>query len=73
MAGFVWVDLVTDNGELVRIECPQKYEDDLHRSLENCMKRRDWWSPCQFDGCSAEFMGLHLGRVNMARVVGRLT
>ncbi|MCU7877150.1 MAG: hypothetical protein KZQ84_10170 [Candidatus Thiodiazotropha sp. (ex Lucinoma borealis)] len=72
MAARVWVDLIMDNGELVRIECPSKHEDDLHKSLEHCMKRRDWWSPYQFDGCKAEYMGILLDRVNMGRVVGEL-
>jgi len=68
----VFVDLVMDNGELVRIECPGKHEDDLHSSIENCMKRRDWWSPNRFDGCHAEYMGMAVSRVNMARVIGEL-
>jgi hypothetical protein len=68
----VLIDLVLDNGELVRIECPNKYEDDLHESIEECLKRRDWWSSGQFDGCSATYVGLMLGRVNMARVIGMM-
>jgi hypothetical protein len=68
----VWVDLVMDTGELVRIECPAKHEDALHDSLSASMKRRDWWSAAQFDGCTAEFMGIQLDRVNMARVIGEL-
>lgn len=67
-----YIDLVLNTGELVRIECPNKHEDDLYESIENAMKRRDWWSPSRFDGCSATFMGLHIGRVNMAQVVGAL-
>lgn len=68
----VYVDLVLDTGELVRIEAPNKVEDQLHETLEHAMKRRDWWAPSQFDGCSAEFLGMRMDRVNMARVVGRL-
>ena len=68
----VYVDLMMDNGELTRIECPDKHEDELYGSLENSMKRRDWWSPGQFDKCTAEYMGIRLGRVNTARVVGML-
>lgn len=68
----VYVDLVLDNGEIVRIECPNKFHDELHESIEHAMKRRDWWSPARFDGCSAEFMGMRMDRVNMARVVGTL-
>lgn len=67
-----YLDLVLDTGELVRIECPSKFEGDLHESIEHAMKRRDWWSPAQFDGCRAELLGLQLARVNMARVIGTL-
>lgn len=67
-----YVDLVLDNGELVRIECPEKFGDQLHDTLEHAMKRREWWSTNRFDGCRAEYMGLSLDRVNMARVVGEL-
>lgn len=66
----VYVDLIMDNGELVRIECPGKHEDELHDSLEHCLKRRDWWSPDQFVDCRAEYLGHLLTRVNMGRVVG---
>lgn len=68
----VFLDLMLDNGELVRVECPTKHEDDLHESLEHAMKRGDWWSPKQFDGCRAEYMGTNLNRVAMRRVVGTL-
>ena len=67
-----YIDLVVDNGELVRIECPEKYFDECHESLTNAMKRRDWWSPLRFDGCKAEYMGMHMERVSMDRVVGML-
>lgn len=67
-----YIDLVLDSGELVRIECPSKHEDALYESLEHAMKRRDWWSPAQFDKCTATFIGLGMDRVNMARVVGTL-
>ena len=68
----VYVDLVLDSGELVRIECPSKFEDELHDSLEHSLKRGDWWAPTRFDGCRAEFLGMSLDRVNMRRVIGRL-
>lgn len=68
----VFVDLVTKGGELVRIECPGKFEDELHDTIENAMKRRDWWSRCQFDGCSMTYMGLQLDRVNMGEIIGTL-
>jgi hypothetical protein len=67
-----FVDLVLDTGELVRIECPNKHHDALYDSLENAMKRRDWWAPGRFDGCKAELMGIRLDRVAMGRVVGML-
>lgn len=68
----VFVDLVTDAGQLVRIECPKKFEDQLHDSLNNAMQRGDWFSCARFDGCSLEFMGLSLDRFFMPRVVGML-
>lgn len=68
----IYVDLMMDSGDLVRIECPSRLEDDLHSSLEHAMKRRDWWNPGMFDKCTAEYLGVRLGRVNMARVVGML-
>lgn len=67
-----YTDLVMDNGELVRIECPEKYCDDLAEALENCMKRRDWWNPGMFADCEAKYMGHRLDRVNMGRVVATL-
>ncbi len=67
-----YLDLLLDNGELVRIECPGKFDDELHDTLGNALKRRDWWSPNLFDGCSAEYLGVRLDRVNMGRVVGVL-
>jgi hypothetical protein len=68
----IYIDLVTDKGELVRIECPEKFEDALHDTLNSAMKRGDWWSPVQFDGCRMEYLGLSLDRVNMGKVVGEL-
>lgn len=67
-----YIDLVLDSGDLVRIECQSKHEDELHDALSNAQKRRDNWSPAMFDGCRAEFLGIALNRVNMARVVGML-
>ena len=68
----IYVDLVMDNGELIRIECPDKFEDELHETLDNTRKRNDWWSCNQFDGCKAEYMGHGLDRINMKRVIGEL-
>jgi hypothetical protein len=70
MAGLVFVDLVLDNGQLVRIECPAKHEDELHDSLEASLKTRSWWAPGRFDRCTAQFLGHNLDRVDMGRVVG---
>ena len=67
-----WIDLVIDNGELVRIELPQKFEDEVWQSIVDAMKRREWWATSQFEGCSATYIGNQLDRVNMARVVGTL-
>lgn len=67
-----YVDLLAENGEIVRIECPDKYFDDLYETIENSMKRGDWWSPGQWDGCSATYMGIQISRVNMKKVVGML-
>lgn len=67
-----FVDLVTDTNQLVRIECPPEFEDQLHDSLQNAMKCGDWWSPCRFDGCTAELNGMLLDRVAMSRIVGML-
>jgi hypothetical protein len=68
----VYVDLVLDNGRLVRVECPGKHEDDLHDSLNNAQATGEWWTPAQFDGCTTTYLGHRLDRVNMARVVGRM-
>lgn len=68
----IYVDLVLDTNDLVRIECPNKYEDALHDALENAMKQRTTWSPGMFDGCSASLNGLSLGRVVMSHVVAML-
>jgi hypothetical protein len=68
----VFIDLVLDNGELVRIECPSRHEDALHEALDYTRKRRDWWSPAMFDGCHVEYMGHAMRRINMSRVVGML-
>lgn len=68
----IYLDLVLDNGELVRVECPNKHQDEMHETMQHAMKRRDVWSPLQFDGCKAEYLGMGLDRVNMARVIGML-
>ncbi|MEY4375711.1 MAG: hypothetical protein RJB26_261 [Pseudomonadota bacterium] len=67
-----WIDLVLDNGELVRIELPERLEDEVREDIDNALRRRDWWSTRTIDGCSATFMGLRIDRVNMGRVVAML-
>lgn len=67
----VLVDLILDNGELVRIGCPGQHEDEFMDSINNAIKMADEWSPRQFENCSATYRGIYLERVNMARVVGR--
>lgn len=67
----IFIDLVLDNGEFVRIECPGRHEDELYESIENAIKLGEEWSPRRFDNCTATYRGIWLERVNMARVVGR--
>jgi hypothetical protein len=67
-----WIDLVLDNGEIVRVELPKKFEDEVREDIDNAMRRRDWWAVRCCEGVSAEFMGMKLDRVNMARVVAML-
>jgi len=69
----IYEDLMLDNGEIIRIECPEKYSDDFYEAITNSMKRGDEWSTSMFDGCSASYMGIGIERVNMKRVIGRLT
>ena len=65
-----FIDLVMDNGNLVRIECKTRDEDEVRDTLENALKTGGWWAPARWEGCSAEYLGHRLDRVNMARVVG---
>ena len=67
-----YVDLLMDNGEITRIECPTKFYDDLYEAIDNAMKRKDWWSPDMFDGCRAEYMGVGITRIAVPRVIGIL-
>ena len=68
----VFVDLVLDTGDLVRIECPTEHEDELYDTLDNNMRRGACWSCMMFEGCNMEFLGQHMDRVSMKRVVGML-
>jgi len=67
-----FVDLVTDSGELINIECPDKHIDEFYVSIENAMKRGDWWSPSRFEGCKAEYLGMLVSRVSMKKIIGIL-
>lgn len=67
-----YLDLITTNGQIIRIECPRKHEDELFDTIDNARKCNDWWSPAQFDGCTASFNGHRLERVNMGQVIGTL-
>jgi hypothetical protein len=68
----IFTDFVLENGQLIRVECPQKHEDAFWDSVRNAMKLGDTWSPSQFNGCTAEMLGMRLDRVNMAKVVATL-
>lgn len=65
-----FLDLVLDNGSLVRIECKTRDEDEVRETLENALKTGGWWAPAPWDVCRAEYLGHRLDRVNMARVIG---
>jgi hypothetical protein len=67
-----YIDLVLDNGEIIRVTGPIKREDAVREDINNAMRRRDWWLAYGFDGVRAEFMGMSIQRVNMGRVVAML-
>ena len=68
----IYVDLVLDTGALVRVEARPRDEDALYEAIDNARARGDWWAPGMFDGCSASFLGLHMAKIDMRRVVGTL-
>lgn len=72
MATIVCVDLVTETGQIIRIECPAKFEDELYDSLDNERKRGGWWCPAQFDGCTCTLHGMLMSRIDMQKVIGTL-
>jgi hypothetical protein len=72
MATVQWEDLVTVDGQIIRLEIPTKYYDDCIEAINNAQARGDNWSPQMFDGCTAEYMGLGLSRINMKKVIGWL-
>ena len=67
-----YADLMIENGEIARIEYPEKHIDAFFESIDNARKRRDWWSPSQFEGCKIEYMGISLDRIDMNKVIGML-
>lgn len=68
----VFFDLLMENGELVRVEVPSKFEDECLESIEHAIKTRGWFSPGRWDGCAAEYLGMKLVRVNMGKVVATI-
>lgn len=65
-------DLLMDNGELVRIEYRDKYQDEFLDYLDNCIKRGDQLCVSVYDGTRAEYMGIQIERVNLKRMIARL-
>lgn len=62
--------LVLDTGELVNIKCPEAAQDQLLDSLEIAVKLGAWWVAGLIEGCSVDYRGTAMERVNMSRVVG---
>lgn len=67
-----WEDLVTVDGQIIRLEIPAKYYDDCIEAINNAQARGDNFCTAMFEGCSAEYMGLGLSRINMKKVIGWL-
>ncbi len=67
-----FIDLLLDNGELVRLEHKEEYIDQIWEEIENAMKRGDWFPVRIYEGTSATYMGHLIDRVNMKRVVAIL-
>lgn len=62
--------LVLDTGELVNIKCPDAAQDELLDSLEIALKLGAWWVASLIEGCTVDYLGTAMERVNMRRVVG---
>lgn len=62
--------LILDTGEQITIKCPEASQDELLDSLENALKMGSWWIASLIDGCTADYLGMPMDRVNMRRVVG---
>jgi len=69
---FLYIDLLIDNGEIIRIEYKDKYMDEFTEHLDNCIKRKDRWSASTYEGTKAEYMGIRIESVNTSKVVGIL-
>jgi hypothetical protein len=67
-----FIDLLLDNGDIVRIEVPRKWEDELREGIENTMKRRDWLCASAWEGAQFKINGVVVDRVNMGRVIAAL-
>lgn len=68
----VVIDLLLLNGQMITVSCPNKHEDSFYQAISQAIKRGDEWSVMMFDGCSADYLGHSLEKINMAQVVGRL-
>ncbi len=66
------IDLMLDDGEIVRIQVPREYFDECLEHIEIAMKQRDWFVSTRWDGCNAKCLGTWVERVNMAKVVAML-
>ncbi len=72
MSTKTWEDLVTVDGQIIRLEIPNKHLDEVIDAINNAQMRGDNWSPQMVEGCTAEYMGMYLSRVNMKKVIGWL-
>lgn len=66
------MDLLLDNGELVRIEYPTEHQDGFEELVGNCIKRKDSLSMQTFAGCNAEYLGISISTIITSRIVGIL-
>lgn len=66
------LDLILDNGDIVRMECSNRHEDEIYETIEATMRQRTWLPFTRWESCTATFQGHSLERLNMGRVVGML-
>lgn len=69
-AGYYHAALILESGELITIKCAEESKEELLDSLENALKTDAWWIVSLIAGCSADYLGMPMDRVNMRRVVG---